>query len=161
MVIVSCKALSAKPTVPKIVPGKASLNESAAATKVITAEAHVPSETATTDEAPRPTPVAGDESSTEIARPDPECAAIRRNRAVSVYAVIAVDPHGTRSAKRWRSVRTGRRLRIIFRRTAIALRLVITRRAIVGRIIVTRVALRAIVIGSAIDILPELTLCKS
>ena len=98
VVIVSGKALSARRAALKIVPGKASPTERAA-TKVITAgEDHASAESATTDEAPRATPVAGDEPSTKVARPDPECAAIRGHGAVSVYTVIAVDPHSTRCA---------------------------------------------------------------
>jgi hypothetical protein len=130
--------------------------ERAATKAIVTREARTAAESVTTDEAPRATPIPRDEAPAIIARPNPVSAAIGRHRAVSVDAVIILDPHTAGSAQRRRRIRTGRLLRIVAGRTVIGLGIVITRSAIVDRSAVTRVALIAVVArAAAIHIPPE------
>ncbi len=166
--IVSRKALSADRSTPEIVSGESSATDRAATKVTVAGEARATAESVTTDEAAWATPVPGDEAAAIIARTDPVSTAIGRHGAVSVDAVITIDPHGSGSAQWRRRVRIGRSWRVVARRTAIGLGIVIsrsaivTRSAVVGRSAITRAARLAVVTwGAAIDISPVLTLSKN
>jgi hypothetical protein len=115
----------------------------------VAAETHTTAESMTTDEAPRTTPVTGDKAPSIIARPDPVRATIGRNCAVSVDAVITVDPHGAGTTRRRRRVRIGRPRRIVATTVALGIVIiwsaVITRSAIVGWSAITWASLLAII----------------
>ena len=160
--IVSREAPSANCAAAEIVSVESSPADRAAAKVIVAGEAHATAESVTTDEASGATPVPRNEASAKIAWPYPVSAAIWRHCAVSVDAVITVNPHIPGRADGRRRVRTNRSLRIVAGRTAVVLAVVVARRAIVVGSAITWAGLRAIVTWSAaIHVSSELTLRKS
>jgi len=154
--------VSANGATPEIVPSESSAADRAAMKIIVIRKARATAESITTDEAPRAAPVPGDEASAIIARGDPVGATIGRHRAVSVDAVISVDPYVAGRAQRRRRVRSNGSGSIVTRPTLKRLSTVKVRNAVIVRIVITRAALRARVTGSPpVDISPELALRKN